>query len=447
MKTENGLLPNSRRPLFFVHLVILSSCFCLSQIASAFMVSRVTFNTSHGPVTLIGLPIHQDITQEALESPFSVPLSSGAAITFTDAAINILRDEVRNADSLYFSSPIVHVDSETIIGANHYLAGRVNHILSQAQSPASTDEPIRTLGTTLHTVQDFYSHTTWIENGRAGTAGLGDVGFDFGMAPSPIAAFVDYCEETGLIGRLDYLTSEYATGTTSSSRSYEYPPNRLKCAHGPGFLPNDAFTVPLPPSLPIPVPRGRGINKDSPARDNFQAAKDRAVLATREFVTKIASQLPNTTQGDRARCALLGHDSFESPPSPCAFGGLVVAPSDSSGYRFDIYTAPAGPGSTPKTVRVSVRWDDDWYLSPVNERTSSGPFLLEVPFSGGSGCNHVWKHPGNNMINLTLDAGDQGAMRTASMTVAPGKTVSIAGSDCFFPDNFRGHQIVIWTVD
>ena len=45
-----------------------------------------------------------------------------------------------------------------------------------------------------------------------------------------------------------------------------------------------------------------------------------------------------------------------------------------------------------------------------------------------------------------MDPTNPNATKTASITVGPGKAVAIAGSDCFFGDNFTFHTLVKWTV-
>lgn len=128
---------------------------------------------------------------------------------------------------------------------------------------------------------------------------------------------------------------------------------------------------------------------------------------------------------------------WAAAPAVAATGGTVSAPTDSSGYSFFLVDGPA-------TVTATARWGPDWSAQPG--RTQSDPFLIEVPFNGGNGCDHVWKHPENRMVSLLLDPGDQFDTAEGTLTVPAGKSIAIAGSDCFFGDNFHAHVIVDWRV-
>jgi hypothetical protein len=58
----------------------------------------------------------------------------------------------------------------------------------------------------------------------------------------------------------------------------------------------------------------------------------------------------------------------------------------------------------------------------------------------------VWKHPENNFVNFDIDPFDQNASKVGSIVAQPGHDVAIAGSDCFFGDNFRGNHLVHWSA-
>jgi hypothetical protein len=120
--------------------------------------------------------------------------------------------------------------------------------------------------------------------------------------------------------------------------------------------------------------------------------------------------------------------------------GEVSTYMASSGYRYDVFTAPATAGAM---ITAKGMWGSDWYQAG-RSLTQSAPYLIEVPFAGGYSCDHVWKHSSNNMVSLTLQNVDQSSTVTGSISVGPGTTAAIAGSDCYFPDNFLAHETVIW---
>lgn len=124
--------------------------------------------------------------------------------------------------------------------------------------------------------------------------------------------------------------------------------------------------------------------------------------------------------------------------------GEVLAPSDSSNYDFPILTADMNVNGA--TVTATATWASDWYLPPPTQYTQSVPNLVEVPYLGGSGCDFLYNYPQNHFVTLSLDRTNSNSTTTTSITVGPGKAVAIAGSDCFFGDNFTFHELVTWNV-
>jgi hypothetical protein len=129
-----------------------------------------------------------------------------------------------------------------------------------------------------------------------------------------------------------------------------------------------------------------------------------------------------------------------------AVSGQLVVPSDSDHYEYVIYTAPLDVQSV--TVTATVTWAADWSMPSATERTSSFPNLVSLPYRGGFGCDFIRNHADNNFVEFEsgMDPRNPGAMKAGSITVGPGISVAIAGSDCFFDDNFRFHRLVEWTA-
>lgn len=168
--------------------------------------------------------------------------------------------------------------------------------------------------------------------------------------------------------------------------------------------------------------------------------------------TACSCKCPSGTVGCGGQCVAVCGTGQPPDPATCSCGcppgaiacGELLAPSDSPGYSFQIYSVPSTASSA--TVTAVVTWAPDWYPPPPNETTQSGPNLVEMPFNGGTGCDHVWKHPEDNFVNFDIDPFDQSASKVGSIVVGPGKGVAIAGSDCFFGDNFHGNHLVEWSV-
>lgn len=186
----------------------------------------------------------------------------------------------------------------------------------------------RKIGSLLHTVHDFYSHSNWIELGN--TNRLNDlIGKDFNLTrlnltivgEKDIACFSEKCTKKvlkcnhlkGLANLIKYfsmglpmncpiiyykcannvvtrnkLTSGYFTGQRlENGVEISKPENGSKCSHGGAF-----DTTSLQPAL-------GGINKDtgyfflSPRADLHLAAADLAVRHTEKFFDELRSTIGN----------------------------------------------------------------------------------------------------------------------------------------------------------
>lgn len=126
--------------------------------------------------------------------------------------------------------------------------------------------------------------------------------------------------------------------------------------------------------------------------------------------------------------------------------GEVLAPSNSSHYEFIIYTVPMDVNYA--TITATVSWASDWYLPPPSQGTSSFVNLVEMPYQGGYGCDFIRNYPQNNFVEFEsgMDPTNPNSVKVSSIDVDPGKSVAIAGSDCYFGDNFTFHRLVRWSV-
>lgn len=163
------------------------------------------------------------------------------------------------------------------------------------------------LGFALHSLQDFYSHSNWIELGLGRTK--------LGHEVNP---FKDInknrtdppCEK----GNGSKVSSQNARVSTAYYNFF-HSENRAnadkgRCIHGPS-------TVPAPIPGDPPIDSIDGISKDAPSKpprenDLFEIAKGRAVLATAAFAHLIISDLKDAN-AYRAICAFLG-----KPTGPCS---------------------------------------------------------------------------------------------------------------------------------
>jgi hypothetical protein len=130
--------------------------------------------------------------------------------------------------------------------------------------------------------------------------------------------------------------------------------------------------------------------------------------------------------------------------STVAAQGVVLAPTDSSGYSYPVYTVPQTV--THATVVVTSTWSNDWYDPGPGNWTQSDPLLVKVPYAGGYSCDQIWKHSSNVYLFLSLEPTAAAATKITEMALVPGEVVAIAGSDCYFPDNFHAHYQLEWSV-
>jgi len=177
-----------------------------------------------------------------------------------------------------------HFDGDSLPeGQARIIALRESVIMALQKNDA---EGARTaLGSALHTIQDFYSHTNWVELGNTVPhPGLGRPGNALNRLPATVATCQD-CTGGGVFSFPDCSMNLITTGLTSGYYGGEDPPFDVKppgkCSHG-GPLDSSA--------------RGRsgeGINKDSTGRTasphDFLHNEAAAVAkeATKQFIRDI----------------------------------------------------------------------------------------------------------------------------------------------------------------
>lgn len=206
--------------------------------------------------------IHEDISEAAIRTISRTV--DAETLTFRDKAIVQIRKANSNTDlSTDFFRSFKHFDSELFAAASQRLidlrTSAVSKITPQAPNGRGARED---LGTALHTIQDFYSHSNWIESGQGG--GI-NTAFGRSTLANPPAATA-FCpgnpEQLGGAG-LTQLTSGYYLGLLGCG-----PIAAGKCYHGgPGGC--------------------DGLNKDAPGRPNHGSASALATQATKDFVDQI----------------------------------------------------------------------------------------------------------------------------------------------------------------
>lgn len=192
-----------------------------------------------------------------------------------------------------------HFDGESFVTGKRRVSGLMAGVIRslQAEDAAGARQQ---LGQALHTIQDFYSHTNFIESGNRGAYRAiwsGDVPFGVLAAPQDVT-----CEPCELVhdpisgtDSLDCSTNIVTSKLTSGyyGGENEVAPHNQKCRHG-GLFDNG------------PGPDG-GINKDvifatfAPHNHLHFPAAGSARQATEQFIRDIRSQIT-----DRQLKLLLG---------------------------------------------------------------------------------------------------------------------------------------------
>lgn len=224
--------------------------------------------------------IHMDITNEGL-STITAQVDGGRTIRFTAKALDEIEDANKDTD----------IGPGFFVGSNHFTeedfnasTARLRNLKQEVIDLVTRSEPDgetarRRLGTALHTLQDFYAHSNWIERGNAGTNGALGVSV---LADPPLAtATCPGNREVLPPGGGPILTSAYYSGLLGCG-----PIPAGKCVHGTPLLCG-------------------GINKDRPSQPGHAQARAIAVEASIDYVQQILDD-PAIAGNDLAKKCLLG---------------------------------------------------------------------------------------------------------------------------------------------
>ena len=222
-------------------------------------------------------PIHQEITREGLKDvAFS---ASSGPITFKEKQLLEIIDANAFVDAVQID-PRYHFDAcsnRALLGimvndclqssSQRLIAGKNGLVARLSQRPTITAEHARQLrvafGSFLHSLQDFYSHTNWINIHPGITARLGDMDVvrdqPADTLPCPVSPL--------LYPSASYLTSGWAI--LGLSVPYESAPIG-QCAHG------------APARLGV-----GGMHKDAPDRPLYNEARRAAIEDTTNFAKAV----------------------------------------------------------------------------------------------------------------------------------------------------------------
>ncbi len=235
---------------------------------------------------------HQDITQRAIEALDKSYFGVGKLTKPMQTALDQIIEANAKVDDDQVTSA-KHFDGENGAGAQARLATlKANVIAALQANPINASGARANLGSALHTIQDFYSHSNWVEQGNTGAhPGVGrPVALAFaGPAATTCSGFTNtgaLCANSSNLAT-SLLTSGYYGGED------RIKPGPFKCSHG----------GPLDKSSPSSDPLGyfrEGINKDtlycdlSPHSGFHAAAAAAAIAGTKQFVEDIKAMITVT---------------------------------------------------------------------------------------------------------------------------------------------------------
>jgi hypothetical protein len=236
---------------------------------------------------------HKKVTEDTLKN--SCRTIGSANLCFTSDAIAQVVKANNEVDNLAGQvQPTWHFDAESFHDASNRLVDLKQQILQKITEDHPDGSGARDLlGQALHAVQDFYAHSSWVDNFSDINYKLGRSVFSPGdPGPPPVANLTDATCPTDhyTLDKIGpkVLTSGYFQLT---SPCYFGPDTLWKCGHG-GFA-----------TWPLSCPNG--LSKDEVGRPNFQKASDAAGSATVDFVSQILDD-PSVSGNAKATKALMG---------------------------------------------------------------------------------------------------------------------------------------------
>lgn len=368
---------NVRRFWVALSLIVISTCGCLYVIkpAEAFAPWNWWYETIPGvPVGMIG-NTHRVITENAIkriqQDTYGFRAKSMDKAIDQIAVANGRTDNVQTVSELHF-------DGESFPEGQRRLQRLVQQI-KQELSLTSVAEPTKArevLGQALHTLQDYYSHSSWVETyGAIPNKDLGVAGVPFQRLPETTATCDDFWLCDCLFGpdcknllQTPLVTSGYYSSSKGNQDRVKKPG---KCSHG---SPGDTSAVGL---------TGKGINKDtascviSPHWQLHPYAAYAAENSTYEFITKVVK--PELTP--KQYNALLGYspelaiviDTTESMASKIASvkQKAIQLVNSRIGTRDEpflyVLIAFNDPGRS-----AYVTWDRNEFIQAINSLSAGG---------------------------------------------------------------------------
>lgn len=343
---------------------------------------------------------HLGITSEALLATQRVV--GGETLKFSERAVKQIRDANKDTDCLSCQGNAeFHFDDESFAAATARLSALKADVIAKISTSAPDGASARaSLGGALHTLQDFYAHSNWVELGNSGIdTRLGRS--TYGGLPLSVASCPTDAGMLGGVG-LSSLTSGW----------FKIPlcvPPAGKCRHGISL-----------PFLPDPCPSG--LNKDDHTRTGFTQARALALSASKDFLNQILDD-PSVAGNAKAIKALMDVKS--------TLGMVIDTTGSMGGIINQVKTQVA-------QVVNSVRDTDDapaqYLLQAFNDPDVAGTFVTQDPDAFLAAVNGLFASGGGDCPELAETgmlraiAASQSDAKLYLFTDASAKDSALAGS-------------------
>lgn len=362
---------------------------------------------------------HQKMSQQAVEALDSEFFGITKLTKPMKKAIEQIEDgNIQVDDDQQHSAK--HFDGENFAGGEQFIDANRKLVLSTLKNDDGVDARFY-LGSALHTIQDFYAHSNWVDLGNGGPNGsLGVPGSVPGPSAGPTEATCQdcilpppgtdppppltcpFCDDNVITSK---LTSGYYGGED------RVKPSPAKCSHG-GLTDGSAG------------PFGFGINKDSflcqfsPHASRHSAAANVAREATKKFIREIKADV--TTRQLKLLLGV-GPSLAFAIDTTGSMGSIIDGVKQQA---IAIVDARIGTDEEPSQYVLAPFNDPD--VGPVQVTTDPDAFkggISGLFASGGGDCPEL----SNSGMLQALSAGDEGGS-LFMFTDASSKDGGLAGA-------------------
>ncbi len=236
-----------------------------------------------------GAKTHVDITEDALQTIYT-ELGQSTLTKSMKAARTEMTDANKNVDEDQFQAHL-HFDGEQFNTGQNRVVALLFDAVTEAQANNMADAR-KSVGSALHSVQDFYAHSNWIELGNGSPSGeLGRPGVITNQSPPGEATCIQAprtnpCFKANLI--TSHLTSGYYGGEDTPP-SGPVPPTG-KCRHS-GFFDSSSGLGGINKDSDICIGVYDPGLLDSPHNDNNGNAASVATAATVQVFHDLKTKL------------------------------------------------------------------------------------------------------------------------------------------------------------